>query len=135
MAKKHILIVDDVTTNLRFIGELLKEEYSLSMARSGDQALKMLKKIDVDLILLDVKMPKMDGIDVMEQLSKDKDLGKSRGSKRRSVRPERINNDNNRNSLARLCVIYSFLNRKDEKVARDTFFFCKSQDRSFESEG
>ncbi|MCR5117465.1 MAG: response regulator [Lachnospiraceae bacterium] len=76
MAKKHILIVDDVTTNLRFIGELLKEEYSLSMARSGDQALKMLKKIDVDLILLDVKMPKMDGIDVMEQLSKDKDLGK-----------------------------------------------------------
>lgn len=76
MAKKHILIVDDVTTNLRFIGELLKEEYSLSMAGSGDQALKMLKKIDVDLILLDVKMPKMDGIDVMEQLSKDKDLGK-----------------------------------------------------------
>ena len=76
MAKKHILIVDDVTTNLRFIGELLKEEYSLSMARSGDQALKMLKKIDVDLILLDVKMPKMDGIDVMEQLSKDKNLGK-----------------------------------------------------------
>lgn len=71
MAKKHILIVDDVATNLRFIGELLKEEYSLSMARSGDQALKMLKKIDADLILLDVKMPKMDGIDVMEQLSKD----------------------------------------------------------------
>ena len=48
MAKKHILIVDDVTTNLRFIGELLKEEYSLSMARSGDQALKMLIKLDVE---------------------------------------------------------------------------------------
>jgi CheY-like chemotaxis protein len=76
MAKKHILIVDDVTTNLRFIGELLKEEYSLSMARSGDQALKMLKKIDADLILLDVKMPKMDGIDVMEQLSKDESFRK-----------------------------------------------------------
>ena len=76
MAKKHILIVDDVATNLRFIGELLKEEYSLSMARSGDQALKMLKKIDADLILLDVKMPKMDGIDVMEQLSKDERLSK-----------------------------------------------------------
>lgn len=76
MAKKHILIVDDVTTNLRFIGELLKEEYSLSMARSGDQALKMLKKIDADLILLDVKMPKMDGIDVMEQLSKDESFSK-----------------------------------------------------------
>ena len=76
MAKKHILIVDDVTTNLRFIGELLKEENSLSMARSGDQALKMLKKIDADLILLDVKMPKMDGIDVMEQLSKDESFRK-----------------------------------------------------------
>lgn len=59
--RKHILIVDDVTTNLRFIGEVLKDEYSLSMAKSGRQALKLLEKTIPDIILMDVKMPDMDG--------------------------------------------------------------------------
>lgn len=66
--KKHVLVIDDVSTNLRYIGEILKEEYTLSLAKSGAQAFKMLEKITPNLILLDVKMPQMDGFEVFKQL-------------------------------------------------------------------
>lgn len=66
--RKQILIVDDVTTNLRFLGEVLKDEYSLSMAKSGKQALKLLDKNLPNLILLDVKMPEMDGYETFERI-------------------------------------------------------------------
>ncbi len=70
-SKKHILIVDDVTTNLRYIGEVLKENYILSMAKSGEQVFKILEKARPDLILLDIKMPQMDGFTVFSKLSSD----------------------------------------------------------------
>lgn len=66
--RKHILIVDDVTTNLRFLGEVLKDGYSLSMAKSGKQALKILEKTFPNLILLDVKMPEMDGYETFSRI-------------------------------------------------------------------
>lgn len=69
--KKHILVVDDVTTNLRYIGEILKEKYSLSMAKSGTQALKMMEKNVPKLILLDIKMPEMDGYELLEKIKAD----------------------------------------------------------------
>ncbi len=69
--KKHILVVDDVTTNLRYIGEILKGKYVLSMAKSGSQALKMMEKNIPDLILLDIKMPVMDGYEFMETIKKN----------------------------------------------------------------
>lgn len=69
--RKHILVVDDVTANLKCMGELLKEEYILSMAKSGEQALQVAEKIHPDLILLDVKMPGMDGYETLEKLNND----------------------------------------------------------------
>lgn len=66
--KKHILIVDDVTTNLKCIGEILKTNYSLSMVKSGEQALKTLERVQPDLILLDIKMPGMDGFATLDKL-------------------------------------------------------------------
>lgn len=68
--KKHILLIDDVTTNLKCLGELLRKDYAISMAKSGEQALKMLEKIDPDLILLDVKMPGLDGYETYGELKK-----------------------------------------------------------------
>ena len=67
-AKKHILIVDDVTTNLKVAGDVLKDKYQLSMAKSGAQALEFLKKAKPDLILLDVRMPGMDGYETLEHI-------------------------------------------------------------------
>lgn len=66
--KKHILIVDDVTTNLKVAGDVLKDKYQLSMAKSGAQALEFLKKAKPDLILLDVRMPGMDGYETLEHI-------------------------------------------------------------------
>lgn len=65
---KHILIVDDVTTNLKLAAEVLQEHYKLSMAKSGQQALLFLQKAKPDLILLDVRMPEMDGYQTLERI-------------------------------------------------------------------
>ena len=63
---KHILIVDDVTTNLKLAAEVLQEQYKLSMAKSGEQAIQFLQKAKPDLILLDIRMPEMDGYQTLE---------------------------------------------------------------------
>src|SRR5262245_38989210 len=62
--KVNILIVDDYKENLVAIESLLNSpEYNLIMASSGDEALKQLLKKDFALILMDVKMPGMDGFE------------------------------------------------------------------------
>ena len=63
---KHILIVDDVTTNLKCAAEVLQDQYKLSMAKSGAQAINFLQKAKPDLILLDIRMPEMDGYQTLE---------------------------------------------------------------------
>ena len=66
--QKHILIVDDVTANLKMASDVLQDDYRLSMAKSGKQALEFLKKARPDLILLDIYMPEMDGYETLEQI-------------------------------------------------------------------
>lgn len=61
-------MVDDVTTNLICAAEVLKANYNVSTAKSGRQALLMLKEMTPDLIMLDVNMPQMNGYDVFEKL-------------------------------------------------------------------
>lgn len=65
---KHILLVDDNTTNLKMAGQVLQPYYQVSMAKSGKQALSFLKKNVPDLILLDLLMPEMDGYQTMEEI-------------------------------------------------------------------
>lgn len=69
--KKHILVVDDVTTNLHCVGEVLKEKYILSMAKSAEQAFKILEKNVPHMIILDIKMPGMDGFEFLEKIRGD----------------------------------------------------------------
>ena len=71
--KKHILVVDDVSTNLKCEGEVLKGKYRMSMAKSGDQALELLPQIQPDLILLDIYMPGMDGYETMVKIKENAD--------------------------------------------------------------
>lgn len=68
---KHILMVDDVATNLKIAAEVLEPYYKLSMAKSGKQALRFLEKNVPDLILLDIMMPEMDGYQTMEEIKLD----------------------------------------------------------------
>lgn len=64
--KPVILCVDDEPTNLKFLMEILKENYQVYLAPSGERALMFLEKRRPDLILLDVEMPKMSGYDVIQ---------------------------------------------------------------------
>lgn len=68
MERKHILMVDDVTANLRCAGEILKNIYRLSSAKSGKQALEIMEKDCPDLILLDIHMPEMNGYEIIRYI-------------------------------------------------------------------
>jgi DNA-binding response OmpR family regulator len=65
----HLLIVED-NENLRELYELeLKEDgYQVSLAEDGEQALESVRRSRPDLIVLDIAMPKMDGIQCMREL-------------------------------------------------------------------
>ena len=67
-----ILVVDDVTHNLKVVGELLEQEgYGATFAISGKQALERVETARPDLILLDLMMPEMDGLQVCKLLKAD----------------------------------------------------------------
>ncbi len=64
-----ILIVDDIPKNIQVAANILKQEnYNITFAKSGVQALEKIEKIDFDLILLDVMMPEMDGFEVCRRV-------------------------------------------------------------------
>ena len=67
---KHILVVDDDATNLIFAQSILTNQggYRVASARSGAQALSFLQKKIPDLILLDIKMPEMDGFETYSHI-------------------------------------------------------------------
>jgi signal transduction histidine kinase len=67
-----ILIVDDIPGNVDVLRKTLEVEgYSISMAPSGEVALKIAPKIKPDLILMDVMMPGMDGFETCRKLNED----------------------------------------------------------------
>ena len=69
--KKTILIVDDTETNIDILLELLGDEYDVMVALSGAGALEIAKEEKIDLILLDIMMPEMDGYEVCQILKSD----------------------------------------------------------------
>ena len=61
----HILVVDDDKNTRRLLTAVLEaENYSVSTAQNGEDALAVLDKTHVDLIVLDIMMPKMDGYEL-----------------------------------------------------------------------
>lgn len=65
----HILVVEDDSALAEALETTLSAEgFKVSKARDGEEGLKMVKKDKPDLILLDIVMPKMDGITMMERL-------------------------------------------------------------------
>ncbi|MES2185143.1 MAG: response regulator [Pseudomonadota bacterium] len=67
--RPSILLVDDAPENLMLLSELLKDEYRIRLARSGDKALEICASDDApDLVLLDVMMPGMDGFEVARRM-------------------------------------------------------------------
>lgn len=73
-ATQKVLVVDDDAVNREVLGELLKPEYTVLLARNGIQALERAARHQPDLILLDVMMPDMDGYEVLRRLRADPQL-------------------------------------------------------------
>lgn len=68
----YILVVDDNKENLKVISGYLREKgYKLALAFDGKNALKILDDNKIDLILLDVMMPEMDGYEVCEKIKQN----------------------------------------------------------------
>jgi CheY-like chemotaxis protein len=70
-SKNSILIVDDDVSYMRMIRDWLRDDYRVSMANSGIQAITWLAKNKADLILLDYEMPVTPGPKVLEMFKSD----------------------------------------------------------------
>jgi sigma-B regulation protein RsbU (phosphoserine phosphatase) len=68
LSNSRVLIVDDVKANVDVLVEALGDDYKLSVALSGESALKNAEKNPPDLVLLDIMMPGMDGYEVCRRL-------------------------------------------------------------------
>ena len=70
-----VLVVDDTPANLKVVTETLDAEgYEVSTAISGDRCLKRLQNFTPDLILLDVRMPGIDGFETCQQIKANPQL-------------------------------------------------------------
>jgi DNA-binding response OmpR family regulator len=66
--EKKLLAVDDNPVNLEIVAEALAGRYRLRLARSGADAIHTAKSFQPDVVLLDVMMPCMDGLETCRQL-------------------------------------------------------------------
>ena len=72
LISSRILVVDDITKNLQVVGTVLRNQgYKVMAAASGADALKCVRTQLPDLILLDLMMPEMDGLEVCRRLKSD----------------------------------------------------------------
>jgi|SRR3989344_617637 len=74
MAKKILLIEDEDILIGLLQKKLAKEGYEIKLARDGRAGMDMMRKNKPDLILLDIVMPRMGGLEVMEEMRNDKEL-------------------------------------------------------------
>lgn len=69
--KSRILIVDDDPTNIQVLENMLSHDYETCSALNGYDALRQIKHLHPDLILLDVMMPDLNGLDVCRVIKSD----------------------------------------------------------------
>ena len=68
MAREKILAVDDDPLNLAIMEELLGEEYDLTTAEGGAEALALAERLRPDLVLMDIMMPGLDGYEACSRM-------------------------------------------------------------------
>ena len=67
-SRRKILVVDDEPLNIRVLHRLLKDDFDLVMATSGEEAIQMCETSPPDLVLMDVVMPGIDGIEACRRI-------------------------------------------------------------------
>ena len=72
MAGESILVVEDNPMNMKLVRVLLEQEgYVVTEAMDAEEALEILKYRDFDLIIMDIQLPKMDGLTLTRLLKKN----------------------------------------------------------------
>ena len=69
--KKILIVEDELAYSTLLTSQLMDRGYKVITAKDGEQGLAMAEKENPDLILLDIRMPKMDGMTLLEKLRKD----------------------------------------------------------------
>ena len=72
---KTILVVDDLPASRRLLVTFLGDEYRVIEAADGPQCLELAARERPDLVLLDLSLPGLDGIKVIEHIRSDPDIG------------------------------------------------------------
>lgn len=69
--KKILLIADDDDMNRNIIKKFLRHEYEIVEAKDGKETMDILYNQNIDVVLLDIIMPEMDGLEVLERMKKE----------------------------------------------------------------
>ncbi len=71
--KKRILIAEDeqaVLYSMKVLIEQIDDEFEVYSANNGRQALELINGLDIDLLITDIKMPEMDGLELIREVQK-----------------------------------------------------------------
>ncbi len=71
--KPTILVAEDMESNYLLVSYLLRSDYSVMWAHDGSEALDLYRANRIDLILMDIRMPRMSGLMATEQIRKTDD--------------------------------------------------------------
>ncbi len=74
MSKKRILVVDDVDLNRDLMVQLLETEFEVLVAVNGEEAIRKAEQEKPDLIIMDLRMPVLDGWEATRRIKANKDL-------------------------------------------------------------
>ncbi len=77
LAKKDISIVlveDDIVLSDMYVKKFRMEGYSIEHALDGEEGLILIKKLNPNIVLLDIMMPKKNGLDTLKEMKDDPDL-------------------------------------------------------------
>lgn len=79
MEKLNVAIADDDEKMLRLLGKIIESDEELNVvgtARDGEEAYNVIKTKEPDVVLLDIVMPKLDGLGVLDRVNHDKSIKK-----------------------------------------------------------
>ena len=68
MTKKILVADDEMSIRLLYSEELKEEGYEVYLAANGKEALDIVDRVPLDLVILDIKMPEMNGIEALRQI-------------------------------------------------------------------
>ena len=68
---KKVLIAEDNDSNFILMSYILKKYYQFERAKNGREAVEMIEKNDYDIVLMDIKMPVMDGLEATKEIRKN----------------------------------------------------------------